>query len=413
MLTSFNQYQIQEVIGRGGMGVVYKALDTRIHRYVAIKELILNEAMDEKEKSGVIKRFYREAQSAGSLSHPNIVTIYEAGAIDNTHYMVMELLKGKSLKELLNEKPRPSLDKILLWTKQICSALTYAHRQGVVHRDIKPANIIVDEEDGIKIADFGIARISSATAVTQEGSLLGTILYMSPEQVRGDANLDGRSDIFSLGVVLYEMATKRLPFQGEGIGDTIFKIVGSEPEPPSIYNEVIHPHQEKCLLKALRKNPDERYQIADQLYEDLVHDGSEISDKETIAGNNIRYCVNCGQALTPEIKFCTRCSTVIWVKDKTDPHSSEDHLNFGDVYVAKGEIEKAVNEYQKAVAINPLDTIALYCLATAYQKMGMTSSAINVYQQILRLNPPDKKLVAEAEGGIQKLKKESAVGHVE
>ncbi len=397
------------------MGIVYAALDTRIQRQVAIKELVLNDALDEKEKNGIVRRFYREAQSAGSLSHPNIVTIFEAGAIDNTHYMVMELLKGRSLKTLLEENPRPSLEKILLWTKQICSALTFAHQQGVTHRDIKPANIIIDENDHVKIADFGIARISTATAVTQEGSLLGTILYMSPEQVRGEISLDGRSDIFSLGVVLYEMITGKLPFQGEGVGDTIFKIVSTEPTPPGTFNPELLPYQERAILKALKKNPDERYQIADLLYEGLAHDPGEVQEdaKETIASESIRYCHSCGLALTPDIKFCTRCGTVIWTKDKTDPHSSEDHLNFGDSYLAKGETEKALTEYQKAVTINPKDTVALYCLASTYQKMGMTSSAINVYQQILRMVPHDKKMVEEAEKNIQNLLKESAIGHIE
>ncbi len=397
------------------MGIVYTALDTRIHRQVAIKELVLNEALDEREKNNIIRRFYREAQSAGSLSHPNIVTIYEAGAIDQTHYMVMELLKGRSLKSILEENPRPPLEKILNWTKQLCSALSYAHQQGVTHRDIKPANIIIDEHGLVKIADFGIARISTATAVTQEGSLLGTILYMSPEQVRGEVSLDGRSDIFSLGVVLYEMITSKLPFQGEGVGDTIFKIVSSEPTPPGSFNPELLPFQERAILKSLRKNPDDRYQVADQLYEDLSREpGNEAqAEKETIASEKVRYCHSCGLALTPDIKFCTRCGTVIWTKDKTDPHSSEDHLNFGDSYLARGETEKALTEYQKAVTINPRDTVALYCLASTYQKMGMTSSAINVYQQILRLAPHDKKMVEEAEKNIQNLLKESAIGHIE
>jgi serine/threonine-protein kinase len=246
------------------MGVVYKALDPTIGRTVALKTMRLDvHGLDAQE---MVRRFQNEARAAGVLNHPNIVTIYDAGEQDGIFYIAMEFIEGTTLHELLAEKRVLATDEVLQLTRQICRGLDYAHSNGIVHRDIKPANIMITGNGTVKIMDFGIAK--SGGQVTNTGQVLGTPNYMAPEQVKG-RQLDGRSDLFSLGVILYEMLTGEKPFVGQNVTTIIYKIVNENPITPRDLDVTVHPGLSAIVTKALAKAPDDRYQTGADLVRDL------------------------------------------------------------------------------------------------------------------------------------------------
>lgn len=249
-------YEITGKIGKGGMGVVYRALDTLIGREVALKTILLREIEDPNERQFLKERLFREAKSAGILSHPNIVTVFQIGEQDSLTYIAMEFVDGPNLAELLNRPEKPTLESLVSILDQCAAALDYAHSRGVVHRDIKPGNIIVRMDGVAKIADFGVAKISSQN-VTRTGMTLGTPHYMSPEQFHG-RTIDGRSDQYSLAVMVYEIFTGKKPFTAESITGLMYKILHEEPNPrrdnPELSEEV-----EAILRKALSKDPEARY----------------------------------------------------------------------------------------------------------------------------------------------------------
>jgi serine/threonine-protein kinase len=259
------KYEILEVVGRGGMGVVYKAVDPEIGRLVGIKMMtsaVINDPV-------LLKRFYREAQSAGKLRHPNIVTIYDLGVQEAIPYLVMEFLEGESLDVALRSGRTLHLEEKLSVVIQVCNALAYAHEQSIVHRDIKPGNVMLLKDGTVKLVDFGIARIG-AEYVTRAGQLMGSIQYMSPEQVHG-AHVDLRSDIFSTGVLLYQMLTNVLPFEGHDAGATLLKIVHDSPVPLGKFLQEYPPELDGILQRVLAKHPDECYQTENELALDLSH----------------------------------------------------------------------------------------------------------------------------------------------
>ncbi len=255
------RYEILSELGQGAMGVVYKAIDPLIDRVVAIKTVKF--AGSKEDCASFEERFYREAKSAGRLNHPHIVTIYDVGKSDNTAYIAMEYLQGQQLKEILDVHTAMSIDRIVDIAAQIAEGLGYAHKNGIVHRDIKPANIMLVQGDTVKITDFGIARMSSSTG-TLAGTVLGSPRYMAPEQVIGKV-VDGRSDIFSLGVVLYEMLTGESPFDGDNINTTMYRIVNEAPVSPKTLAPRIPEAFDYIVAKALAKHPDARYQSADEM----------------------------------------------------------------------------------------------------------------------------------------------------
>jgi eukaryotic-like serine/threonine-protein kinase len=288
-------YEVLDQLGSGGMGVVYRARDTRLHREVAIKVLSESYLGPGTPGQATHERFLREARSASSLNHPNICTIYDVGEQDGQPYLVMELLQGSTLKEVLRSDPL-SLPEALEFSIQIARGLEEAHEAGLIHRDIKPANIfIVRKQQGTqqaKILDFGLAKqtkpqmigaVSDATSdstgvgetaagnsLTMPGSTVGTVAYMSPEQARGEA-LDVRSDLFSLGSVIYEMATGKLPFPGTATADVFAALLMKEPEPPRKLNPTVSKEGERIILKLLAKDKAQRYQTATELRTDLEH----------------------------------------------------------------------------------------------------------------------------------------------
>ena len=257
------RYRILRRLGSGGMANVYLAEDEALGRRVAIK--ILNERYANDDN--FIERFNREARSAASLSHPNIVSIYDRGNAEGTYYIAMEVVEGRSLKELILTRGPLPVSQALAYTKQILAALRFAHRHGIIHRDIKPHNVLIGPEGQAKVTDFGIAR-AGASQMTEAGSIMGTAQYLSPEQARG-APVTPASDLYSVGVVLYEMLTGQVPFGGDSAIEIAMKHLNETPKPPSHVRRNIPFELDQVVLRALAKDPEDRYQTAEDLAADL------------------------------------------------------------------------------------------------------------------------------------------------
>jgi serine/threonine-protein kinase len=258
------RYRIIRKLGAGGMANVYLAEDQELGRRVAIKILDDRHAADD----SFIERFRREAKNAAGLSHPNIVSIYDRGEAEGTYYIAMEYLSGRSLKELIVSRGPTPVRIAIDYTRQILAALGFAHRNGIVHRDIKPHNVVVDADGRLKVTDFGIAR-SGASQMTEVGSIIGTAQYLSPEQARG-APVDQRSDVYSVGVVLYEMLTGEVPFTGDTALEIAMKHLSEVPVPPSELRPDVPDDLDLVVLRALAKDSEDRYQTAEEMDADLA-----------------------------------------------------------------------------------------------------------------------------------------------
>ncbi len=259
------RYELIEKIGAGGMAIVYKARCNLLNRYVAVK--ILRPELVEDEN--FVKRFKRESQAAASLSHHNIVNVYDVGQEDGIYYIVMEYVCGKTLKDYVREKGKLDSREAIKIALQIGAALEHAHKNGIVHRDIKPQNILIGDDFTVKVADFGIARAVTSTTITLAGSnVVGSVHYFSPEQARG-GHTDAKSDIYSLGIVLYEMVTGTLPFEGDTAVSVAIKHIQEKVKPPGEINPEIYKSLQDIIQKAIEKQPERRYQSAGQMIEDL------------------------------------------------------------------------------------------------------------------------------------------------
>ena len=267
------RYRIMRKLGTGGMANVYLAEDQELGRRVAIKILDDRHAGDDQ----FVERFRREAKNAAGLSHPNIVSIYDRGEAEGTYYIAMEYLDGRSLKELIVSRGPAPVNIAIDYAQQILAALRFAHRHGIVHRDIKPHNVLVDAEGRLKVTDFGIAR-AGASQMTEAGSIIGTAQYLSPEQAKG-APVDQTSDLYSVGVVLYELLTGTVPFSGDTPVEIAMKHLSTVPEPPSAHRAEIPRDLDFAVMRALAKDPAERYQSAEEMSADLarVARGSHVS----------------------------------------------------------------------------------------------------------------------------------------
>ncbi|GLB59402.1 Stk1 family PASTA domain-containing Ser/Thr kinase [Cytobacillus sp. NCCP-133] len=258
------RYKILDMIGGGGMANVYLAHDMILDRDVAVKVLRLDFAEDEE----FIRRFHREAQSATSLTHPNIVSIYDVGEEDSIYYIVMEYVDGQTLKQYIQQNSPVEIEEALEIMKQLTSAISHAHQNHIIHRDIKPHNILIDRQGNVKITDFGIAMALSATSITQTNSVLGSVHYLSPEQARGGM-ANRKSDIYSLGIVMFELLTGRLPFSGESAVSIALKHLQSETPSLKRWNSSIPQSVENIVLKATAKDPFHRYDTVDGMEEDI------------------------------------------------------------------------------------------------------------------------------------------------
>ena len=261
---TISHYQIQEKLGGGGMGVVYKALDTRLKRLVALKFLPPDLTRDEDAR----KRFVQEAQAASALDHTNICTIYE---IDETEegqtFIAMAYYPGETLKQKIKRGPL-LVEEVLGYAVQVAEGLAKSHAEGIIHRDVKPANVMVTKEGVVKIVDFGLAKVARQTQLTKTGTTLGTVAYMSPEQARGEP-VDTRTDVWSLGVVLYEMLTGQRPFRGGYEAALFYSLLNQEPEPVRTLRPEVSQTVERIVKKTLQKNPKSRYQQMKDLINDL------------------------------------------------------------------------------------------------------------------------------------------------
>jgi len=261
--TFAGRYKILEELGRGGMGVVYKAEDTKLKRSVALKFL----PPELTHISEIKERFMREAQAAAALDHPNICTVHEFDEAEQKTFISMAYIEGQSLKKKIESGPL-ELDEALRIATQVAEGLREAHKKGVVHRDIKSANIMVDDKSQAKIMDFGLAKVSGASLITKEATTMGTVAYMSPEQAKGELT-DQRTDIWSLGVVLYEMLTSKLPFKGQHEQTIIYSILNDDPEPVVQLRSEVPAELDAIFHKALAKSADKRYQNLEEMISNL------------------------------------------------------------------------------------------------------------------------------------------------
>lgn len=261
------RYRIIGELGRGAMGVVYEAQDPKIDRYVALKVVQLD-SLGIEDAEAVKQRFFREAKAAGQLNHPNIVTVYDVGEERDLAFIAMDRLQGESLDQRLARKPLPTIGTVCDWVSQAAEALDYAHRHGVIHRDVKPANLFIDEVSGrLKITDFGVARMAGSQH-TQTGVVLGSPSYMAPEQIKGDP-LTGQTDIFSLGVTLYQALCGELPFSGETLPTLAYAITQSQQESPKKHNPEVSVALVRIVNKALKKDPADRFASAGEMAQAL------------------------------------------------------------------------------------------------------------------------------------------------
>ncbi|WP_102271505.1 Stk1 family PASTA domain-containing Ser/Thr kinase [Cytobacillus massiliigabonensis] len=314
------RYKILEIIGGGGMANVYLAHDMILDRDVAVKMLRLDFANDEE----FIRRFHREAQSATSLAHPNIVSIYDVGEEDSIYYIVMEYVDGQTLKQYIQQNSPIQVEKVLDIMKQLTSAISHAHQNHIIHRDIKPHNILIDRLGNVKITDFGIAMALSATSITQTNSVLGSVHYLSPEQARGGM-ANRKSDIYSLGIVMFELLTGRLPFSGESAVSIALKHLQSETPSLRRWNPSIPQSVENIVFKATAKDPFHRYDSVEEMEEDIrtaleperMHEEKFIVPIDNDATKAIPI-------ITDSQSFSNMDETVIRDKDMNGNHTTQD-----------------------------------------------------------------------------------------
>ena len=356
---SFGNYRILKKIARGGMGIVYQALQKNLNRVVALKVLMAGDGASEEE----LRRFHLEASAAANLNHPYIVPIHEVGEIDGRHYFTMDFVKGRTLSRMIRKGGLP-IREALIVAKKVAEGLEYAHSQGIVHRDIKPANIILDQFGNPRITDFGIVKdLLSDQKVTKTGEVMGTPAYMSPEQATGEGNIDGRADVYSLGAVLYELLTSEPPFKGENSMEVLMKCLKQEPVSPKTLNPSLHRDVETICLKSLEKDPARRYDSAEELQRDI----ERYLNGETILARPVNWAEHLWRKiLRHKAVSATAAAGLLAVmsvggyafaeKTRADAElrgAVKTHVNNGRGLVAAKEYAKAIEEFSRALTLDP------------------------------------------------------------
>jgi serine/threonine-protein kinase len=367
--TKIGKYEVVEVLGQGGMGVVYKATDNAIGRLVAIKMMTGGFA----ENAGLRKRFYREAQSTGTLQHPNIVIVHDLGEQEGSPYLVMEFLEGEPLSEIIATRRKLSLAQKLDYIIQGLAGLNYAHLKGIVHRDIKPANLMVMGDGAVKIVDFGIARLGDQK-LTNTGQVMGTITYMSPEQINAQT-VDGRTDIFSTGVMLYELLTYALPFEGKDTTATMLKILSEPPPPLETYLPGFPAELEGILHKALAKEREERYATAEDFALDLRR-VQESARKELLG----EYVEQAKASLEKQELSKAKELLQLVLKVDTQHHVAQELMR---------EVQQRLQQQQRSEQVRELRSRAAEALA---QKLY--DDALAYAEQALTLDKTDPELLS-------------------
>jgi serine/threonine-protein kinase len=386
-LKKIGKYEITGVLGRGGMGVVYRAEDKRIGRLVAIKTLTEGYS----GQPEMLERFYREAQ-AGILQHPNIVIVYDLGDQDGVPFIVMEHVTGEPLDKIIaSGRQLPLIDRLSV-IEQVCAALGYAHQRGVVHRDIKPANVIVQPDGQAKIVDFGIARVQNSgaeTGLTRTGNVIGTVHYIAPERLKGQP-FDGRSDIFSTGVMLYLMLAGRLPFEGEDI--TVLQKLVNEPHPPlNTYISNYPPALDAIIDRALAKDPDQRYATAEDFAIDLRAVGEDLKK------GRASELFNDAERLTTEQEFGRAREVLLQLVKIDAQHTGAKQL--------LGIVQQHLSRMARAEQVRQLVSEAEQALASARFPEALAS-----LEQAIRLDPDSSEVQAKLEEAKEKKRRHDEVG---
>jgi tetratricopeptide (TPR) repeat protein/predicted Ser/Thr protein kinase len=358
------KYQIQKVLGRGGMGTVYEAIDPLINRKVAVKTMIQGLA----ESADLRARFLREAQAAGGLQHRNIVTVYDLGEDKGQPYIAMEFIEGTDIEKVVQNREPLTIEWKLDVLRQICEGLGYAHRNGIVHRDIKPANIRVTQGGEVKIMDFGIAHLQSST-MTKSGLVLGTVHYMAPEQIEGQ-KVDHRADIFSVGAIAYELIAYRKPFDGESLTAVMFRIMNERPDPKPLQSPY-SPALDAIVMKALERDPAKRYQSLDDMQSDieaiLRESGTRVPERPA------------------------------WGRPADERQAKAAQLvEQGQELLAQGRPEEALARAQEALQVTPADATVRELLRIAEGEV----TARRVEKEVAELRAAMER--ARAEGQLQK-----------
>lgn len=287
MNVQFEKYDVIKELGKGGMGEVYLAKDKKLGRKVAIKLLKLSDLIDKDLREEIIARFKKEARAIAQLSHPNIVGMHELCEENGNHFMIMEYLEGRSLGKCIEDDGLLPIDKCVDISIKMCRALNYIHTQSIVHRDIKPDNIILVNDDMPKLTDFGIAQTETdELRLTQDGAILGSVMYISPEQLKNSKTVDNRTDIYSYGVSFYQMLTGKLPYDGETVGEVVSKILSQNPVLPRTYNKNVPYELEAIIMKSINKDRDKRYKTAEEMEKDLTNLQERVAFKKTSVSIN-------------------------------------------------------------------------------------------------------------------------------
>jgi len=354
-IMKFGRYQIIKELGKGNMGVVYKAHDPQIERQVALK--VLRE--DRMVSEDFVLRFVKEAKAIGRLSHPNIVTVYDVGQDHGTIYIAMEYLEGKPFDEVIRGS-RLEIDKVIDIGVQVAETLDYAHKKKIVHRDIKPSNMILSSEGRVKLTDFGIARIEDPTAMqqTQAGEILGTPVYMSPEQAMGTP-IDGRADLYSLGVILYELIVGQRPFDGNNITAILRSIMQDRPDPPSQLDPFIPQPISDLIMKSLSRNPDDRFQSGGEMVRALENAGK---GKKEIANQLNKKAKKRGRPLgvwlgAAIILLASAIGGIYFFKGKTVQKSPQDQNQQVSGFTTQGEKAESRTLTEKTVDTSDEETV--------------------------------------------------------